>query len=1056
MTRRSRQSRTVLRFVIGCVLVGAIGVLGTAPSAQAQERFGTISGLVTDASGAGVPGALVTLTNKATMRVMTVTTGTSGTYRATALEPGRYSIKITKDGFKVTEIPDVNLLLGRDLPNVNASLDVGGREETIQVLGEAPLIDTKSTLRGHNVPAEEFESLPKGRSFQAMAFTAPSVNYSSTTGGIESGFQVNGASAAENNYVVDGISVNSQIHGQQRQDAVFEYLQEVQVKTSGLSAEYGGALGGVISAVTKSGGNQLKGTFYYYYSGSALDSNKGLSKRLVIDPVTFNRAYYVQDTAQSVNRHEIGGSLAGPIVRDRLYFFTSLSPRFLSRDRDYVLDSGAVDANLDNTIKSYSGFGKLTYEPASRLRLNWAALFTPTYSKGTLNSFKGAEANWDTASSDPASLQSSRDLGYDQPQWNTTFTADYSLTGTTLLSLRAGYFRDNFKMTGVNTAQTYEYSTSSIGIPGVPAQYQQPAGYSNLRRTQITDHDLTTRGYFELEVNKIFEAGGMHNLRVGGGVQRVSNDILSAYPNGGFVTIFWDQTYVDKVTGAQDRGQYGYYQVDDLGTIGKASANILSVYLQDNWNVTSRLTLNLGLRAEREVIPTMRPDIQKNAIEFSWGDKLAPRLGAAYDVLGNGKLKAAASWGRYYDWTKYELVRGSFGGDTWTTRYYTLDDPDPTKLSRAALPGRNLWPRDPGYEDHRIPSFGDDSIDPDIKPMGQDVFTVGGEYQLAEGTVLGVSYVHTNLLRTIEDIGTLVAGSEVYIYGNPGEGLAKEAIVTGATPVFDLPKPKRNYDALEISINRRFSENWFVSASYVLSRLYGNYAGTQNTDEIVSPSTGRSSAVAQQLGGNLARPGTNASRGWDLDELMFDSHGNMGVYGRLPTDRPHVLKAYGSYRFNFGTLVGVSFYGASGTPETRSVWTRNQVPVLVDGRGSLGRTPFLTQIDLLMSHEIKLGGARRLRLEFNALNLFNQTPERHIFENVNRVGANGRRLLTSAVDLSQQNLQQGYDWRALLAATPDAAKPADADGAGYQDPRYGMGDIFNPGFSGRLSIRFLF
>ena len=143
--------------------------------------------------------------------------------------------------------------------------------ETVQVLAESPLIDTRGTIIAHNIPAEEFDVIPKGRSFQAIAMTAPSVN----SGELEGGFQVNGASAGENNFTVDGVSVVSQIHGNQRQDAVFEYLQEVQVKTSGLEAEYGGALGGVISAVTKSGGNTFRGSLFEHYSASWLRSNNG-------------------------------------------------------------------------------------------------------------------------------------------------------------------------------------------------------------------------------------------------------------------------------------------------------------------------------------------------------------------------------------------------------------------------------------------------------------------------------------------------------------------------------------------------------------------------------------------------------------------------------------------------------------------------------------------------------------------------------------------------------------------------------------------------------------
>ena len=116
-----------------------------------------------------------------------------------------------------------------------------------------PLVDNRSTLIAHNVSAEEFDRLPKGRSFQSIALTAPSVNQ----GEIEGGLQVNGASGSENAFTVDGVVTNSLVNGQSRQNTVFEYLQEVQVKTSGIAAEYGGALGGVISAVTKSGGNTV-------------------------------------------------------------------------------------------------------------------------------------------------------------------------------------------------------------------------------------------------------------------------------------------------------------------------------------------------------------------------------------------------------------------------------------------------------------------------------------------------------------------------------------------------------------------------------------------------------------------------------------------------------------------------------------------------------------------------------------------------------------------------------------------------------------------------------
>ena len=187
--------------------------------------------------------------------------------------------------------------------------------------------------------AEEFDRIPKGRSFQNLAIASPSVN----AGDIEGGIQVNGASGAENSFTVDGVVTNSLVDGRSRQDAVFEYLQEVQVKTGGISAEYGGALGGVISAVTKSGGNAYHGEGHYYFGGGALSAAP--VKRLVLDPSTTIRPCGTSRIRSRTNdRHDVGGSIGGPIVKDKLFFFGSLSPRYVRRTNDYQFNSGSEPA----------------------------------------------------------------------------------------------------------------------------------------------------------------------------------------------------------------------------------------------------------------------------------------------------------------------------------------------------------------------------------------------------------------------------------------------------------------------------------------------------------------------------------------------------------------------------------------------------------------------------------------------------------------------------------------------------------------------------------------
>jgi hypothetical protein len=201
--------------------------------AGAQERFGTLQGKVTDQQGMAIPGVTIAARNLQSGEVRTFVTDGNGQFLAADLNPGRYNVSFELSGFSRVERNDVSVVLGRAF-QLDAQMAVGALTETVQVTGEAaPLVDNRSTLIAHNVSAEEFDRLPKGRSFQSLALTAPSVNQ----GDLEGGIQVNGASGAENQFTVDGIVTNSLINGQSRQNTVFEYLQEVQVKTSGISAE---------------------------------------------------------------------------------------------------------------------------------------------------------------------------------------------------------------------------------------------------------------------------------------------------------------------------------------------------------------------------------------------------------------------------------------------------------------------------------------------------------------------------------------------------------------------------------------------------------------------------------------------------------------------------------------------------------------------------------------------------------------------------------------------------------------------------------------------------
>ena len=889
--------------------------------------------------------------------------------------------------------------------------------------------------------AEEFDRLPKTRSFQSIALTAPSVN----AGELEGGFQVNGASGAENAFTVDGVVTNSLVYGFSRQNTVFEYLQEVQVKTSGISAEYGGALGGVISAVTKSGGNVFRGEGHYYYEGSAISA--GPVKRLVLNPFDDTTVTYAQDEEQPNNHNEFGGSIGGPIIRNRLSFYGAYSPRNERRTNTYTATDGTQE--VPREIWRQQAFGKLSL--ASRhLNASWSTLWTPTKATGTLTSYNGANPNQYVGT--VKSLLPQIDRGYEINQVNTSGTLDVSMGTSAFFSARGGLFHDRYSDTGISQVTPYSYQTPTTPLNAViPPALQGGTNVAgvNTPRAQITEFDTTKRSFFDVDYNHVVSAGGLHTFKAGYGFQHVENDINSYYP-GGYVSIFWDRSFT--FGGQTGRGTYGYYEVNDRRIKNKAGSSIHSLYAQDQWTVNDRLTLNLGLRAENEKVPTFRPDYLKYAFQFGFADKLAPRLGAAYDLWGDGRMKVFGSWGRYYDWTKYELVRGSFGAETWCIFYRGLNTLDLGSLSLSNMPGNDLWVTQGSCRDRRVPSFAD-YIDPNANPMSQDSASGGVEYQLNNTSVVTVHYIHNDLRDTIEDIGFLDArGNEGYAIANPGRGITSKQFSSGATPQGQpMPLAQRQYDALELGYSRRFSDSWFLSANYTLSRLWGNYPGLGSSDEVTPPTTGNTSATAQQQTGSFARPGSNASRAWDQDELLWDAHGHLDLLGRLATDRPHVVKLYGAYQMPFGTQIGAFFYGGSGTPMTTyvmSTHTSGGIGSMVEGRGDMGRTPVYTRTDLLLTHDLRFTDARRLRFELNVLNAFNQKATRHIFNGLNRgTGAGGARP-SAAVDLLRTDLTKGYDYNALILASPE--------GRGAYDPRYKEADLFEEGARASFLVKYLF
>ena len=245
---------------VGTVAALALVALFAVAPASAQEQVGAIQGTVSDASGAVLPGATVEAVSAGGTR-LSGTTNESGAYRFPRVPPGTYVVIAKLDGFNPAELQNVKVGLG-DTATANVTLEVGAVSETISVVGEAGQIDVKSSATSAAITGEDIAMLPKGRDFTTIATMAPGV----TQEGFAGGLSIDGASGSENRYVIDGVDTTDAFDGTSGQNLITEFVEEVQVKSAGYPAEFGGSVGGVINAVTKSGTNEFKGWVGVYYN----------------------------------------------------------------------------------------------------------------------------------------------------------------------------------------------------------------------------------------------------------------------------------------------------------------------------------------------------------------------------------------------------------------------------------------------------------------------------------------------------------------------------------------------------------------------------------------------------------------------------------------------------------------------------------------------------------------------------------------------------------------------------------------------------------------------
>jgi hypothetical protein len=595
---------------------------------------------------------------------------------------------------------------------------------------------------------------------------------------------------------------------------------------------------------------------------------------------------------------------------------------------------------------------------------------------------------------------------------------DWIVTPKLYANVAVGAFDYGTNGYGAGTQLRHVFGASNFQYPEIPAALQNVNAYADFPSSSQTVYDDFLRNTITSDLTYYANRWGEHTIKGGFQYERISNSRLGGaqYPT---ITLNWGQTRA-ALDGRRVSGTYGHYTVTRVYNEGDIHTNGVGLFLQDSWTIRRNVTLNLGVRADKEEIPSYTPGNQ--GIKFGLADKISPRVGFAWDIFGNSKWKGYGSWGLFYDTSKLEMPRGLFGSEHSVTYYYTLDTFNWPSIQCGHPPVSG--PSCPGtyieQVDFRHPANSSSNflIDPTLKPIRTREFTLGLDHELSQTISLGVRYARKRFDRTIEDTGVLVPNvGEVYRITNPGERLGENVLrdFAGCTTCPNQPKPTRNYDGVEFRMRKRLSNNWSLTASYLYSRLYGNYSGLTSSDE-----------------NNRNSPSVN--RFFDGQYNSFNASGDP-VFGFLQTDRPHLFELQGTYDLPWGTGIGLYWIGQSGTPQQTQM-SEKGIPFFPYGRGELGRTPVLTQTDLLIQHVLRLGD-QRFTIGLNVLNLFDQMIVTRNFTTRFRDGFN----------VSDQQFFAGFDPLAIAAATPASYRP---------DPRYLLPDQWQARRQLRLNASWAF
>jgi outer membrane receptor protein involved in Fe transport len=882
-------------------------------------QTGSIKGTVTDPDNLPLPGVIVTLESSALIVNRTTITNNSGNYRFPGLPPGIFRLTFQMDGMKTVVRSPITVNIGKTAV-VNVTLELSPIEERVEVPGRAPAIDRQSTGGVTNLEAQQLGMVPTpGRTV---------MDYFNMTAGINNN-SAHGSGEMENAYNLEGVNMGDPVTSTEYVTFGMDVMEEVAVLSGGLSAEYGSVKGAVLNVVTKSGGNTLHGSAYFYYQQEKLQANN-----------TRGTDLYDRDNPELTGRKfqmEPGFTLGGPVVKNKLWFFGNLS--MISRE-DYA-PGYPHDATPGNTTgvdqKEYFPYLKLTYQ-ASR-----SDTFVLSYNYSDLTSQHRGASRYYTESTTQVQESPTHVIN---AHWSKTFGS------TIYANLKMALIKSDINFHAKSPGPQYTDWLSGLQT----GSYWRNQDDSQRDRYQV-NLDVTT--YIDNVV-------GTHELKVGSELQMAkSRWIMDVTPDRD-TKVAWQFNWPEYVGGT---GIYYGFHIKPFDR--KEEMLNYSFFLNDTWSINRHLTLNLGVRYDYNsiIIPAQNQEEEPIFNPFGlWVDRriyetftpiqwrnLSPRLGLIYDIFADGSTLFKASWSTYIqpNTTQWVNTVHPNGWYYWIDIYhgYTF-----VQSSQSLVKPGNTQV---GYGDY------------DLKASKAEELTIGLQREMGNDWSIGIRYIKKwdkNLVHIVDasalDIDALMDGGELlWLNWEPVQATDP---YDGETVTFynnldasripqqylvNPPGAKRDYDSLELTVQKRFSRGWWLNMSYVYANARGLIA--------------------------MNRDATDGAQSLGTSYLWKNPNAHINATGRFPFERRHQLKVTGLLRGPWGIDMGGYFRYLSGQRWTRAITSTYlglelyQLPetIKAEERGSEGY-PAIVLLDLKVEKTFKLGTIY-LKLFADVFNLLN-------------------------------------------------------------------------------------